>query len=149
MDSIEGEVREDLLRDYISRKSIEDSSNLTVSPLEPIVKVETEEYLNHKGFRKYDLTIAEDRLAAQLEQQLEFRSKIINYSMIPIISMPIWLMAILSLPVIEKTPYSEEMQKIFAAMLGTGILGLYYIVFNDLFPSGNKKKSGDSIDGNN
>lgn len=127
---------EEITEDFLERHGTATDAALSV-----VEQEETGRFLERKGAADDKSIIAitdeEVKLRERL-QRLRERTTIL-YALVGSMGLiPIWLMILLSLPVFNIKPYSEKMQLGFLAALATDVVGLFYVVTRDLFPSGNE-----------
>lgn len=101
----------------------------------------TDKFLKQKGIAVNTAVVAmsdAEARAYELRHRLGARTTILWTLVLPMAIVPFWLMIQLSLPIFNIKPHSEKMQLGLLAALATDVVGLFYVVTRDLFPSGNE-----------
>jgi hypothetical protein len=104
-------------------------------------KVEfAQDYLEKFNVESDAITTDHDLRTAEAKHRLTSRTIVLLSLVVPMAIAPFWLMALLSLPAFGKKPYSEVMQAAFLAGLVSDFAGLYFVITQDLFPQGERRR---------
>lgn len=100
-----------------------------------------DEYLSQHGISEN--AIAFEEIKAEASHRRQARTVILGVLAVQMLVIPIWLMILLTLPIVNEQAskkISPAMQGAYLAAVATDFAGLYYIITRDLFPKGSNGK---------
>ncbi|NET34934.1 MAG: hypothetical protein F6K19_23400 [Cyanothece sp. SIO1E1] len=104
-----------------------------------------DDYFHRHRISENSIQFPDAEMRAEASHRRQARSIILWVLAVPMSVIPIWIMVLLTLPVLNKEAnVSQPMQAAYLAAVATDFVGLYYIITRDLFPQGGRRTSRKS-----